>query len=151
MASSQFAVIVALLAVLLLVLRRLSAYAPATTTESIVLDGTFGLYLGWVTVATSANIAAVVAGSGVRPSPGLAETAAAAALLIVGATGVLLARAFGGRTTIAAAMAWGIGWIAIGRVTDDPRSPVTAAVAVLAAVVVVLAATRTARSRARLV
>jgi hypothetical protein len=39
-------------------------------------------------------------------------------------------------------MAWGLAWIAVGRLTDQPRSPVVGVAAALAAVVVVVATAR---------
>jgi hypothetical protein len=64
---ASVAVIVALLAVLLVLNQRLTARAPANTVERVVVDATFGLYLGWVSVATFANIAAVVTDPDHRP------------------------------------------------------------------------------------
>src|SRR3712207_5999999 len=51
-------VIVALLVVLVAVLRVCLAIPPRTRVEALLVDGTFGLYLGWVTIATIANVAA---------------------------------------------------------------------------------------------
>jgi hypothetical protein len=39
-------------------------------------------------------------------------------------------------------MAWGLGWIAVGRLTDDPRSVATGVAAAIAVVVVLAAAAR---------
>jgi hypothetical protein len=142
---ASVAVIVALLAVLLVLNRRLAARPPANTVERVVVDATFGLYLGWVAVATFANIAAVVTDGGGPPTR-LAEAAAVATLLIVGGVGVLLARLLGRRAAVAAAMMWGLGWIAIARSTDEPRSVVTAIAAVVAVGII---ATTTLRKRAR--
>jgi hypothetical protein len=127
------AVIVALLAVLLVLNQRLAARSPANTVERIVVDATFGLYLGWVSVATFANIAAVVTNPGTGTTSGLAQAAAVATLLIVGGVGVLLSRLLGARVAVAAGMVWGLAWIAIARSTDEPRSWVTAIAAVIAA------------------
>jgi hypothetical protein len=55
---------------------------------------------------------------------------------------VLLARRLGGRWAVAGAMAWGLLWIAWGRLTDEPRSVLVALAAVVAAVVVLAAAAR---------
>ena len=62
-------VIVALLVVLVLIMRVLASARAASWQEAAVVDGTFGLYLGWVSVATVANVAAWLADSGVRPEP----------------------------------------------------------------------------------
>ena len=136
------AVIMALLAVLMVLNRRLAARPPASTVgtvEKVVVDGTFGLYLGWVSVATFANIAAVVTDNAAAPPSGLTQAAAAATLLIVSAGGVLLTRMLGGKAAVAAATVWGLGWIAIGRSTGEPRSLVTAIAAITAATIVATA------------
>jgi hypothetical protein len=137
---ASVAVIVALLSILLVLNRRLAARSPVSTVEKVVVDGTFGLYLGWVSVATFANIAAIVTDNTAAPPSGLAQAAAAATLLIVSVVGVLLTRLLGGNAAVAAAMVWGLGWISIGRTTDEPRSLVTA-IAAIAAGGIVAAAT----------
>ena len=58
-------VIVALVLVLGLTLVGLAAYEPRTRLERVVVDGTIGLYTGWVAVATCANVAAALVDSGV--------------------------------------------------------------------------------------
>ena len=63
-----------------------------------------------------------------------------AVLAVAAVLGVILARSFGGRFAVAAAMAWGLGWIAVGRLTDAPESTITGVAAGVAAAVVVAAA-----------
>lgn len=126
-------VIVALVAVLGLIVGRLTVVAAAGRIETLVLDATFGLYLGWVAVATCANITATLVAEGVVLAPLWSQVAAVLVLLVAGGLGVVLARAFGGRLAVAAAMAWGLGWIAVGRLFTEPRSTVTAVAAVVAA------------------
>ena len=113
--------------------------------EGLIVEGTFGLYLGWVTVATCANITATLVASGVDPEPPWSITAAVVVLAVAASVGVRLAQRLGGRWAVAAAIAWGLGWIAVGRTTDEPRSLVTAIVAVLAALAVVGATARVRR------
>lgn len=130
-------VILALLAVLVTLNRRLAASRARNPLESLVLDWTFGLYLGWVMVATAANIAAVAVTEGdQRPTRG-AVAVAVAALLAIGFLGGALARVLGGRLSVAVATVWGLGWIAVGRLIGEPRSAVTAVAAVVAAVIVI--------------
>jgi len=119
-------VIVALVAVLAVLVTRLAARPAESTVEKLVVDGTFGLYLGWVCVATAANVAAVLAAEGVEPAREIAEGIAVTVLLLVGAVGVMLAVVLGGRVAVTAAIVWGLGWIAVGRTTDGPDSTVTA-------------------------
>ena len=70
---------------------------------------------------------------------------AAAVLAVAALVAVILARRLGGRWAVAAAIVWGLGWIAVGRLTDEPRSALVAVAALAAAAVTVAA---TARQRA---
>lgn len=138
-------VIVALTLVLGTLMRRLTAIPPRTAgrarlAERVVVDGTFGLYLGWVSVATIANIAATLVATGVNPGPAASEFLAVTVLTVAAVLGVVLARTLGGRIAVAAAMAWGLSWIAVGRLTDAPGSTVTGISAAAAAAAVVAAA-----------
>lgn len=128
-------VIVALLATLVELVRRLTRVRPRDLVERVVLDGTFGLYLGWVSVATCANVFAAATDSGAEPGPAVAV----AVLVLVAVVAVVYARRLGARLAVAAAIAWGLGWVAYGRLADSPASTTTAYAALLAALVAVLA------------
>ena len=141
-------VIAALVVVLGVLVRRLTERPSFGLVETVVVDGTFGAYLGWVCVATCANITAALVSSGVEPGPPVSELWAVVVLAIAAGVGVLLARRLGGRYAVALAIAWGLAWIAVGRASDEPRSSVTAWAAAIEAVVVVVAAVRE-RGRAR--
>jgi hypothetical protein len=108
----------------------------------VVLDGTFGAYLGWVAVATCANVTAALVDSGVNLSAWLSQALAVLVVAVAGGLGVVFARRLGGRWAVAGAMAWGLGWIAVGRMADSPRSLVTGLAAVVTALVVLAAAAR---------
>lgn len=97
-------------------------------------DGTFGAYLGWVSVATFANVAAAAVGSGAPATGTVAELISVAALAVVVLVAALFARRFAGRAAVGAAMAWGLGWIAYGRFTEGPWSELVGACAMGAAV-----------------
>jgi len=130
---------VGVIAVLVVVLGRLVARLTreraSSTAELIVVDGTFGLYLGWVSIATAANITAALVQSGV--SFGSLDPVVAAIVLAVAAgIGVLLAVRLGGRFAVAGALSWGLVWIAVGRLTDSPASALTGWAAVAAAAIV---------------
>jgi hypothetical protein len=133
------AVIVLLLMVLADLFRRLVARPPGGPLERLVVDGTFGLYLGWVSVATCANIAAALKGAGFTGF-GIPSLLAVAVLVVVAVVGAGLALA--GRRPVAAplAMIWGLVWIAVGRATDAPYAPAVAIAAAVVAVVIALAA-----------
>lgn len=136
-------VIAALLAVLSVVLVRYLRVPAATRAAQVVTEATIGLYLGWVSVATLANVTAVLVSAEVGEL-GLGATAwsvvvlaAAAALAVayavVAAGRPLLALAVG------AAMCWGLAWIAVARSTGGPIDSVTATAAGVAAAVAILA------------
>ena len=129
-------VILALALVLGELLRRLTLQPATGVAERVVVDGTFGLYLGWVAVATCANVTAALVASGVRPSDAVSDTLAVVVLLVAAALGVVFARTLSGRWAVAVAMAWGLGWIAVGRSSGSPQSLVVALFAAVAALVV---------------
>ncbi|WP_110181113.1 tryptophan-rich sensory protein [Nocardioides solisilvae] len=150
-------VIVALAAVLGVLAHRLvtvrsDAEGSARTVDRVVVEGTFGLYLGWVSVATCANVAAALADSGVTPSSPTADVLAAVVLAVVAALAAFYAWRIGARTVLiaatAAAMAWGLAWIAVGRSTEAPESTLATVAAVVAAVVVAGAALLRVRGNA---
>lgn len=129
-------VIIAMLAVLVLMLERLQAIGPTNRADSIITDVTFGLYLGWVTVATCANIAAAGASSGWDPGQTAARWIAVAVIIVAAALGVLYAYRYGARFAVALTIVWGLSWIGVGRLTDEPHDTVVGVVAIIAAVAV---------------
>lgn len=130
-----------------LLVARLQANPSYGHAETVIVDGTFGLYLGWVAVAACANVTAAFVASGVDPGGLVAEVLAAAVLAVAALVAVVLARRLGGRWAVAAAIVWGLGWIAVGRFTDEPRSALVG-VAALAAAAVTVAATARQRTTA---
>lgn len=140
-------VIVALALTLGTLVERLTRQPASSTWDRVLLDGTFGLYLGWVAVATCANITAALVDSGVDLGATANQVAAVAVLAVAAGLGVLFARRLGGRWAVAAAMAWGLAWIAVGRLGDEPRSVATGIAGIVAALVVLAAAQRWHESR----
>ena len=138
------AVILTLALVLGVLVRRLGAHPPTSRLEAVVVDGTFGVYLGWVSVASVANITAVLVDAGIDPGAPWAEVLAVAVLVGAALLGIVYAARLGGRWAIAAAMAWALAWIAVGRLAGPLYSTATAVAAVLAGVAV-LAATAVLR------
>ena len=135
-------VIGALAATLGVLVARLERHPSYGVPEALLVDGTFGLYLGWVSVATCANVTAALVSSGVDlGGPGNA-VAAVAVLAVAAVLGRWFASRLGGRWAVAVAMAWGLGWIAWGRLAAEPSSVLVAIAAAVAAVVVLLAAGR---------
>ena len=133
------AVIAVLLAMLLLTMARLRGSGPRGALEAVVLDGTMGLYLGWVTVATVANAFAVAVASGAPAQGSAADAWAVGALTVAGAAGVGYAVWTRGRLAIGGAIAWGLCWVVVARTTGDLLStPAAVAAGVAAGVVVVV-------------
>ncbi len=130
-------VIVALLATLGVLVARLGSDPAGGWAERLIVDGTFGLYLGWVCVATCANITATLKAEGVEPGAGVQRALAFAVLAVVVVIAGVLAQVFGGRIAVAAAIAWGLSWIAVGRLTDQPDSTLVGITAAVAALIVV--------------
>jgi len=139
-------VILTLAVVLGLLVQRLGQSPPASRVEAVVVDGTFGVYLGWVSVATVANITAVLVDAGVDPGGIWSEALAVLVLAVAALLGAVYAFRLDGRWAIAAAMTWAVGWIAAGRLGGPLYSTATA-VAAIAAGIAILAATAYARSR----
>lgn len=114
--------------------------------DSLITEGTLGLYFGWVCVAVCANVAAALAAAGFRGFGIPPEVWASVVITVVAAVGVGLAAAGRGRWAVAIAICWGLGWIAAARMTGELESIATA-VAAGVAVVIVLAATAVVRLR----
>ncbi|NHA68867.1 tryptophan-rich sensory protein [Phycicoccus flavus] len=130
-------VIVALAGTLFVLVDRLHRRPSYGVAESLLVDGTFGLHLGWVCVATFANVFAALAGSGVTLDGGTAAVVVTVVVLAgVAALGVWLNRRFAGRWSVALAIAWGLGWVGWARLADEPASVAVGLAAVVAAVVV---------------
>ncbi len=131
---------IALLALVLgLVMKRLAGRTASAPAERIVLDGTFGLYLGWVAVATCANVTAAAVAQGIDLGATGNQVAAVVVLAVAALLGVVFSRVLRAPVGVAAAMAWGLGWIAAGRLAGAPASMLVGAVAALAAATVVVA------------
>ncbi|MEW1962662.1 tryptophan-rich sensory protein [Microbacterium sp. NPDC077644] len=147
--AESFVIIVLLLCVLLVTfVRACRSPQRRTVAELVLIDGVIGLYLGWVTVAAAANLAAWLADIGISAwseAPGVPGT-----LTLIAAGLVALFTAWrGGRWAPAVATAWGLVWIAVGRWAEDPAAPVVASTAIVLAVLVVLLAAWRFRARTR--
>ncbi|KQQ05086.1 MULTISPECIES: tryptophan-rich sensory protein [unclassified Rathayibacter] len=143
--AGLLALSVVVITLLLAVLARIFVLLRATRTsgvvDAIITDGTFGLYLGWVCVATAANVTAglVAAGLGTADGPG-ASVWAAVVLAVAALVGLLLAVTGRGRLAPMLSLCWGLAWVAVGRFTGELIS-VPAGIAALIAAAVVLVAT----------
>ncbi len=139
-------VIVLLLAVLVLAFRITLASRPKNLIETILADGTIGLYLGWVCVATAANVTAALVAAGFDGFGASADLWAVGVVVVAGLVGVLIAVAGRGRLTPALSLSWGLAWLAVARLTGSPLST-PAAVAALLSVAVIVTLTLSLRLR----
>lgn len=137
-------IIVALLIVLILAFRMCLALRPEGMVDTIITDGTIGLYLGWVSLATIANVAAVLNASGFDGFGIPEDLWAVVMIAVAGAIGVWVAIRSRGRIAPALSLSWGLAWLAVARLTGAPES-VAAGVAAIIAVVAVLAFTAVIR------
>lgn len=140
------AVIVVLLWTCATIVARLTEDPARRGLEFAVVDGTFGLYLGWVCVAVCANIAATLVASGVSATGTAQSVLTMVVLLVVIAVATFLGRVLGGNWFVAAGIAWGLAWVAVGRLTREPESMVLGIAAAVAAAAV-LAVTFLGRKR----
>ena len=130
-------IIAVLLAVLAYIFVLILRHRPSNTVDAIVTDGTMGLYLGWVCVATAANISAVLVAAGFNGF-GLNPNAwAVFVLAVAAAVGVALAIYGKGRLAPAASLSWGLAWVAVARFSGELLSTPAATAALVGAIVVV--------------
>lgn len=135
--------LIALFIALLVLNRTLDRTPPRDTAERLLLDGTFGLHLGWTTLAMMAAIAQAAVHAGTEPR-GVGHTVLAIAVL---ALVVLMARLIIPRIrffeSVLIGHLWGLVWLGVTRWTTEPRSvPVAIAALAAAAAVIVLWAVR---------
>lgn len=132
-------VIVALVVVLGVIARRLVLTPAQTWTERLTTDAPIGLYLGWVVVATVANVTSAVAAAISGFSAGDGAMFAVAVLVVVAALSVVITRGLRSSATLSittgVALAWGLWWIALGRLGGSPESIPVGWIAGLAAIV----------------
>lgn len=132
--------IAALLVVLIVAFVLLQRIPGGTTADAILFDGTTGLYLGWVMVATVANVTSLLVAAGFDGF-GWSPHAWGMALVVVAAIlGAALAIWDRGRLTPAIASAWGLAWIGVSRLTGTLESAPVAITAIAAAVVLLMIA-----------
>jgi hypothetical protein len=129
--------LIALLITFVLVVR--TRMPRQSVIESIVLDGTVGLYLGWVCVATAANLTAGLMVAGFDGFGAAPEVWGVAIVVVAGLAGIALAVFGGGRLTPALSLSWGLAWLSVSRITGELVSPTVAAAAIASASAVIVA------------
>jgi hypothetical protein len=142
-------VIIILLAVLIQAYLITVKLPAAGAIDAIVTDGTIGLYLGWVCVATAANITAWLVAIGFTGF-GISEDVWGVAIIFVaGAVGIAIAARGRAHFSPALSLSWGLAWVAVGRLSGDFISQPTAVAAIVAVVAVLASAAVFAVARLR--
>jgi len=131
-------VIVALLAVLIRITYILGRPRTGGVIELILTDGTFGLYFGWVLVATFANTWATLSAAGVTALEEI--PLGVVGIVVAGVVAAVAALLDGGRIAPALATSWGLAWIAVARTGGRFDSDTLVWTAAAAAAVVLLVA-----------
>lgn len=112
-------------------------FRPIGRLDALITDGTIGLYLGWVSIATAANAAAVLTAVGFKGYGWSPDTWGVIVVVVAALVGIMTAIVGRGRISPALSLAWGLAWVAVGRLAGELHStPVGIAAAV--AVVLVL-------------
>ncbi|TFC94686.1 tryptophan-rich sensory protein [Cryobacterium breve] len=140
-------VIVLLLGVLIRTFQLTLLSRPKNLIETIVADGTVGLYLGWVSIATAANVTAVLVDAGFEGFGLSSDLWAVLVIAVAGLIGVFVAVYGRGRLAPTASLSWGLAWLAVARLTGTLLST-PAAIAAILAVAVIVIVTITVRARA---
>lgn len=130
-------VILLLLAVLLRILGLLTRPRSGGWPELILTDGTFGLYFGWVLVATFANVFAWLADAGIDAV--LEIPFGVAGIIVAAVASIAVTLIDGGRISPVLSTAWGLAWVTVARTEGQFESPALAWSAAIAAVLVLLA------------
>lgn len=106
--------------------------------DALLIDGVTGLHLGWVTLATAANIAAWLTGIVPESWGDYASAWGLAVLAVVAVIGLGIAWASGWRVAPGIALAWGLSWLAVGRLIGEPRNEAIGIAAIVVAAIVLL-------------
>lgn len=128
--------IVALLVVLCITFQRTVAYPAEGFFDSLLIDGSTGLHLGWVSLATVANTSAWLTAEGPSSWESFGTTAGVLVLVVVGLVGLALTWRSGWRIAPALALGWGLSWLAIGRLQLEPQDTAIGITAAIVAVVI---------------
>ncbi|MGP3535929.1 tryptophan-rich sensory protein [Microbacterium sp. RD1] len=132
-------VVIALLLVALAITFRVAVVTRTPgdgVADAVLLDGVTGLHLGWVTLATVANTAALLTATVPSDWEDAAAPLGVTVLVVVGVIGLGIAWASGWRVTPGLAIGWGATWLAVGRLAGEPQSTAIGVTAIVVAAVV---------------
>lgn len=132
--------------IVLLLVALLVAYLRAIRTRRIedgaldaaLIDGVTGLHLGWVTLATVANVSAALTATVPAAWEDAASVVGVIVLVVVGAIGLGLSGRFAWRLAPVVSIAWGLTWLGVARLAGDLESAPIAITAFVVAAIVLL-------------
>lgn len=133
--------VIALLLIALCIAFRISVLTRAPRggwLDALLIDGVTGLHLGWVTIATVANVAAWLTGLAPAGWEDAASAIGLGVLAVVLAVGLGTSWRSGWRIAPALALAWGLLWIAVGRLSGEPANGPIGIGAIIVAVLVLV-------------
>lgn len=131
-------VITVLLVVLIRIMYILGEPRTGGWPDLILTEATFGLYFGWVLVATLANLFAYLSAEGLDAFTTI--PVGVGGIVLAGLVGVVAAIIDGGRIAPALATSWGLAWIAVARTEGSYESQALVVTAAAASAVVLLTA-----------
>ncbi|GAA1337622.1 hypothetical protein GCM10009611_04190 [Arthrobacter roseus] len=131
----------ALLTVLIVVLRQMNVYPSFSRLQTWAVDVPFGLYLGWIIVASAGNMATWLSTTGWNLFDWGATVWSVIALTVL-LFGGSVAASTGkrGRLSVAIAISWGLAWLIVQRLWGEPTSGLIAFVAGVAMFAVLISA-----------
>ena len=106
--------------------------------DLILTEATFGLYFGWVLVATFANLFAYLSSEGLDAFTTI--PVGVGGIVLAGLIGVVAAIIDGGRIAPALATSWGLAWIAVARTEGSYESQLLVITAAAASAIALLTA-----------
>ena len=136
--GASVVVIFILLMTLGWLIAQLNRHQTETRSEHWIMWVTFGVYLGWVSIASIANTAAWLASLGIGISAPWAPGAAIALISAAVMIGFAATAYGGGHLEAALAMAWGLGWIGHSRLSGSNQSDLVGISALIAAGILAL-------------
>ncbi len=132
------AIVVALLAATVWFLMEGARRSPANEASSLVLiDGTYGLYLGWLLIATAGNAQVVFTQWWGQPIGTVPLAVALGLLTLSGGLALVAVHRFRANVLLPAAFVWGLFWLVRSRSKGLLPQPEIAVAATVAAAVIV--------------
>ena len=132
-------IILLLAALVITYLRAVRTREPADGwLDGILIDVVTGLHLGWVALATVANIAAALTATVPADWESAASVVGVIVLIVVAAVALGISASGGWRIAPVLSIAWGLGWLAVARLLGDLVDVPIGITAIIVAVIVII-------------